>query len=154
MRFIKQVLFFAMFAFVAQASPPGPALGGLVFGAPLPSGFEHTTTDIYTNTNSWCKFTSLAGVPGRLDVTTCKGNVQDIVFWATSNEYDQTIFHKSLDAAKWELVTGERDCVLGSVCYSFWRKDTRYILVGMAEVNGVMHPAIFESSNVPCIEGL
>lgn len=154
MRFIKQVLFFTTFTFVAQASPPGPALGGLVFGAPLPSGFEHTITDIYTNTNSWCKFTSLAGVPGRLDVTTCKGNVQDVVFWATTNEYDQNIFHKSLEAAKWELALGDKNCEMGSVCFSTWKKGTRNISVYKIEVNGEIHPALYEFSDVPCTEGL
>jgi len=162
---------FWLFTNVANASPIGPALGGISLGSSLPSGFNRTIGEDGTYTsNRWQKPGSIGGISGIFQVMTCRGLVYEISFFSSNS-------NPRLDHSTWANVLKEKGFKIKNsfytvysgaeatnsydycwnkenypeVCYTAWTNGTRQISLYRSDDGSA---GLFEEYDKTCTEGI
>jgi len=152
------MLMFLLLIANSFSSPPGPSLGGVKLGSPLPSGFSSILSSFGTPVkNEWCRQDSIGGIPGRLDVTVCNGVVHSITFGANdvSAGTAHMIWATALKASGFESPVPYNYCTdeTGFMCSTFWKNQSNGRTIHMMWYDDGT-PTLTESLDGPCLEGI
>lgn len=150
------MLIFSLLMAIANASPAGPALGGISLGSPLPSGFVRGETNGITVTNTWVKLGTVAGIEGKFQVETCNGVVQDITFYPIMfTGVEHQIWSYALEKTGFTSPLSYNWCTEeeGYMCKTFWKNPSKNRTILMMWMDDHM-PALNEWYDKPCTEGI
>lgn len=150
------MLIFSLLMAVANASPAGPALGGISLGSPLPSGFIRTEINGIPTTNTWVKLGTVGGMEGKFQVETCNGVVQDISFYPlVTTGLEHELWSYTLEKAGFTSPLSYNWCTEkeGYMCKTFWKipSKNRTILMMWSDAG---KPSLTEWYDKPCTEGI
>ena len=162
-----------LFMSVANASPAGPALGGITLGSSLPSGFTKAIGEDgeYTS-NVWLKRGAIGGISGIYQVDTCRGLVYEISFFSsgTNPRMDHSVWSDVLTEKGFKIKETGLYSAFGhsgqtpitynycwektnypDVCYTRWTNGTREITLYRSDEG---RAGLFETYDKTCTEGI
>jgi hypothetical protein len=147
---------FSLLMAIANASPAGPALGGISLGSPLPSGFIRAEINGIPTTNTWIKLGTVGGMEGKFQVETCNGVVQDISFFPlVTTGLEHELWSYTLGKAGFTSPLSYNWCTEkeGYLCETFWKNEpkNRTILMRWSD-DGT--PSLTEWYDKTCTEGI
>ena len=147
---------FSLLMAIANASPAGPALGGISLGSPLPSGFIRAEINGIPTTNTWIKLGTVGGMEGKFQVEICKGIVQDISFYPlVTTGVEHQLWSFTLKEAGFTSVVPYNWCTEKKdyMCQTIWRNQTknRSIIMSWAD-DGT--PSLSEWYDKSCTQGI
>lgn len=153
---------FSLLMTIANASPAGPALGGVSLGSPLPSGwFRAVDSNGQTLTNTWIRDgavgTVVGAMPGKFQAETCKGLVQSISFYPISGyeKYAHKSWSYTLMEAGFISTLPYNWCTdkEGYMCQTFWTNESKNRTIHMMWTDDGT-PSLTEWLDKSCTEGI
>jgi hypothetical protein len=141
---------------IANASPAGPALGGISLGSPLPSGFIRGEANGIAVTNTWIKLGTVGGIEGKFQVGTCHGVVQDITFYPLmTTGVEHQVWSYTLEKAGFTSPLPYDWCTEkeGYMCKTWWKNQSKNRTILMMWMDDGM-PALSETYDKTCTEGI
>jgi hypothetical protein len=145
-----------LFMSVANASPAGPALGGITLGSSLPSGFMRAEINGVPTANTWIKIGTVGGMEGKFQVETCRGIVQDICFYPlVTTGVEHQLWSYTLRDAGFTSIVPYNWCTEkeGYMCQTIWRNQTKNRLIIMSWTDDGT-PSLSETYDKPCTQGI